>query len=115
MAIMINNLHGAGLRTLGNRAANIAHTNNAQCFARQIGGQAKGLALAPGTALHMRMCLHNLARTVDNESIGQIGHRVHQNARRIAHRNATCCAGSDIDIIVAHTGLSDNLQLRCLR
>ena len=100
--------------TLGNSTANITHADNAQRLACQIRGQTKGLALAPGTAFYMPMSPHNLAGTVDKQAIGQIGHSIHQNTRRVAHRNAPGSAGRNINIVITHAGLSNNLQLGCL-
>ena len=107
--VVADDFHIKGQGALCHAAADTAHADNAQGFALQL--NACVLLAVPLALLEGFIGNRYMARHSHHHGTGMLGGSNGVAARGVDNNNALVGSGSDIDVVYAHTGTADNLQI----
>ena len=103
-------LHAEAARALGHERADAAEAEDGERLLVELGaGELRALPLA---LLHRRVGLRDVARLREHERHRLLGGRDDVGRRRVAHDDAALGGGRDVDVVDAHAGAADDLQVR---
>src|SRR5688500_4924336 len=103
--------HTKRLRALPYRAADAAHTYNAQCLPAQPDtAQLRWRPPRPLTTAHETLRFAHAPRRCEDQCPREIGGRIRQDARCVAHATTAFAGSTEIDVVDTHAVVRNHLQ-----